>query len=175
MDYIWYYSISVRYLQQILGQCCLEVKMVKEEKLQLVTPCGYCCLSCPAYEKSLCTDDIAIQKEAARANLPVEKFRGICAGCRTKQGRPHRDTLCQTYDCCVNIKGIDFCYQCADFPCLKLAPISDKAEIRRHNTKIYNLLMLQKLGLDEYIRKSQEISLQWVRGRTPIPGGDVQV
>jgi len=92
-----------------------------------------------------------------------------------KQGRPHRDNLCQTYDCCVNKRGLDFCYQCDDFPCLKLAPISERAEVRRHNTKIYNLLMLKKLGLDKYIQKSGELSTQWVRGKTPIPGGDVQV
>ena len=91
--------------------------MKNEDKLQLVTPCGYCCLSCPAYENSQCTDELAIQKEAARANLPVEKIKGDCAGCRTKQGKPHGDILCQTYDCCVNVKGLEFCYQCDDFPC----------------------------------------------------------
>ena len=149
--------------------------MENKEKLQLVSPCGYCCLSCPAYEKSVCTDEVAIQKEATRANLPVDKFQNVCGGCRPKRGRPHRDNLCQTYDCCVNRKGLDFCYQCEDFPCLKLAPISERAEVRRHNTKIYNLLMLKKLGLDEYIQKSGELSTQWVRGKTPIPGGDVQV
>ena len=149
--------------------------MEYQEKLQLVTPCGYCCLSCPAYEKGECTDEIAIQKEAARAGMPVEEFGKMCPGCRTKQGNPHGDMLCQTYDCCVNIRGLNFCYQCEDFPCLKLAPISAGAEIRRHNTKIYNLLMLKKLGLDEYIRQSGKISLQWVRGRTTGFGGDVQV
>jgi hypothetical protein len=150
--------------------------MENSEKLQLVSPCGYCCPSCPAYEKSLCTDEIAIQKEADRANLPVDKFLQYkCAGCRPKEGRPHGDILCQTYDCCANQRGLDFCYQCPDFPCLKLAPVSDRAEVRRHNTKIYNLLMLKKLGLDEYIAKSGEIAKQWVRGRTPILGGDVQV
>ena len=149
--------------------------MEYEDKLQLVTPCGYCCLSCPAYEKSECTDEIAIQKEAARAGIPVEEFGKMCSGCRAKQGRPHGDFLCETYECCVNIKGLDFCYQCEDFPCLKLAPISAGAEIRRHNTKIYNLLMLKKLGLDEYIRQSGKISAQWVRGRTSTLGGDVRV
>jgi hypothetical protein len=149
--------------------------MEYEEKLMLVTPCGYCCLSCPAYIDSQCTDELAIQKEAARANLPVEKLKGDCTGCRQNQGKPHGDVLCQTYDCCVNKRGLDFCYQCEDFPCLKLAPISAGAEVRRHNTKIYNLLMLKKLGLDEYIRQSGEISLQWVRGRTTAFGGDVQV
>jgi len=149
--------------------------MVNRENLELVTPCGYCCLTCPAYEKSLCTDEVAIQKEATRANLTIDQFLRSCGGCRRKQGRPHHNNLCQTYNCCVNIKGLDFCYQCDDFPCLKLAPVSDRAEVRRHNTKIYNLLMLKKLGLEEYIRKSGEISIQWVRGKTHIPGDDVQV
>jgi hypothetical protein len=35
--------------------------------------------------------------------------------------------------------------------------------------------MLKKLGLDEYIKRSVEISTQWVRGKTPTLGGDVQV
>jgi len=83
--------------------------------------------------------------------------------------------LCQTYDCCINKKGLDFYFRCKDFPCLKLAPISDMAEVRRHNTKIYNLLMLKKLGLDEYIRKSGELIVQWARGKTLILGDDVQV
>jgi hypothetical protein len=49
------------------------------------------------------------------------------------------------------------------------------AEVRRHNTKIYNLLMLKKLGLDEYIQKSRELVVQWARGKTPVLGDDVQV
>jgi hypothetical protein len=150
--------------------------MKNSEKLQLVTPCGYCCPSCPGYGNSLCTDELAIKKEAARANLTVEELLQYnCPGCRLKEGRPHGDILCETYDCCVNQRGLDFCYQCPDFPCLKLAPVSEGAEVRRHNTKIYNLLMLKKLGLDEYIEKSGEIAKQWVRGKTPTMGGDVQV
>ncbi len=149
--------------------------MVNEKRLTLVSPCGYCCLSCAAYENSVCNDEVVIQKEARRANLPVDKLRGICAGCRQKQGRPYMDILCQTYDCCVNKKGLDFCFQCKDFPCLKLAPISDMAEVRRHNTKIYNLLMLKRLGLDEYIQKSGELVRQWAKGKTPNLGDDIQV
>ncbi|MBN1161968.1 MAG: DUF3795 domain-containing protein [Dehalococcoidales bacterium] len=149
--------------------------MVKNENSQLVSPCGYCCLSCAAYEHSVCDDEVVIQKEAERANLPVDKIRGDCAGCRTMQGRPHMNILCQTYDCCVNKKGLNFCFECEEFPCLKLAPVSERADVRRHNTKIYNLLMLKRLGLDEYIRKSGELLKQWARGKTPVFGDDVRI
>ena len=118
--------------------------MGDEEQLKILTPCGYCCLSCAAYEYSICNDEVVIEKEAKRVNLTVDQLRGMCSGCRSKQSRPHKDILCKTYDCCVNKMGLDFCSQCEDLPCLKLATISDMAEVRRHNTKIYNLLMLKK-------------------------------
>jgi len=149
--------------------------MDDKEKLQLVSPCGYNCLGCAAYINSTCSDEVIIQKEADRANLTVEQLRGECSGCRAMQGRPHMNMLCVTYDCCVNKKGLDFCYQCDEFPCLKLAPISDRAEVRRHNTKVYNLLMLKKLGLDEYVRKSSDFVRNWAKGKHPVLGDDVQV
>jgi len=150
-------------------------------KLQMVTPCGYCCPSCAGYVNSTCTDRVAIEKEAKRAvmggyelDLSSGDFKGWCSGCRQKQGRPHFNNLCQTYNCCVNKKGLDFCYECDEFPCLKLAPVSEGAELRRHNTKIYNLLMLKKLGLEEYIKKSGQLQTQWARGKTILPGDDVK-
>ncbi|MFC1909679.1 DUF3795 domain-containing protein [Chloroflexota bacterium] len=156
--------------------------MTEKKNIQSVSPCGYCCTSCAAYVNSTCTDKVAIEKEAKRANIGGYKLdlnskssKGWCGGCRQKQGRPHFNSLCQTYDCCVNKKGLDFCYECDDFPCLKLAPVSDFAELRRHNTKIYNLLMLKKLGLEEYIQKSGQLQTQWARGKTIPPGSDVQV
>ena len=156
--------------------------MSTEEKLEMVSPCGYCCLSCPAYEDSTCTDKVAMDKEAKRANIggyeldmSSNDLKGWCSGCRQKKGSPHFDSLCPTYDCCVNEKGLDFCYECQDFPCLKLVPVSDSAEVRRHNTKIYNLLMLKKLGLDKYIEESGQLLTLWVRGKTIPPGSDVQI
>jgi hypothetical protein len=144
------------------------------DNLLLVSPCGYCCLSCPSYENSTCTDELAIEKEALRAGQTVATFDRICRGCRPTQGRPFSETPCETYTCCTE-RGYDFCHECPDFPCLKLAPVSERAEVRRHNTKIYSLLMLRRLGLEEYIRRSGDISRQWVRGTTPVPGSDVRL
>ena len=156
--------------------------MSTNDKLKMVAPCGYCCLSCPAYVHSTCADKVAIEKEVKRSNiggyeldLSSSNIKGWCNGCRQTKGSPHFDRLCRTYDCCLNKKGLDFCYECQEFPCLKFAPISDSAELRRHNTKIYNLLMLKKLGLEEYIEQSGQLITQWARGKTIPPGSDVQV
>ena len=54
---------------------------------------------------------------------------------------------------------------------------SDKEDLLDYKKKrqSYNLLMLKKLGLDEYIEKSGQLLTQWARGKTIPPGGDVQV
>ena len=152
--------------------------MNDEEKLQLVTPCGYCCLSCPVYVKSTCRDEAVIEQIRRRCELTgltADEMIGRCPGCRPAQGKPHGMGVCPTYECCVNNKGLNFCHECEDFPCLKLAPIAKNAEMRPHNTKIYNLLMLKRLGLDGYITSSWKLWSQFARGRTPVDGGDVQL
>lgn len=148
--------------------------MGDREKLQFVSPCGYCCGSCPAYETG-CTDEVVVANMAKRANIPVDKLRGVCPGCRPTLGKPRGEPVCPTYDCCVNKKGLDFCYQCEDFPCLKLAPISQGAEVRTHNSKIYNLLTLKKLGIDAFIEQGERWWIQYARGETPVLGDDIQI
>ena len=163
----------------ITEELAKEIKLMNvEEKLQLVTPCGYCCLSCSAYVKGICKDEAVIEQMRKRgelAGVSSEEVIGHCPGCRPAQGNPHGQGMCRTYECCVNNKGLNFCYECEDFPCLKLAPIAKDAEIRPHNTKIYNLLMLKKLGLDSYIIGSGALWSQFARGRTPVDGDDVQM
>ena len=151
--------------------------MNDEEKRRLVTPCGYCCLSCPAFVKGICRDDAVIEQMRRRGELAgfsADELIGRCPGCRSAQGHPHGNGVCRTYACVEN-KGLNFCYECEDFPCLKLAPIAKNAEIRPHNTKVYNLLMLKKLGLDGYIAESGNLWARFARGRTPVDGDDVRM
>lgn len=152
--------------------------MSEAEKLRVVTPCGYCCLSCPVYVEGICTDEAVIgqlRKRMELAGFSCDEGIGKCPGCRPAGGNPHGQGLCLTYDCCVNEKGLHFCHECEAFPCLKLAPIAKNADIRPHNTKIYNLLTLKRLGLNDYIIKSGELWSQFARGRTPVDGDDVQI
>jgi hypothetical protein len=145
----------------------------KEKYLEMIAPCGYYCYGCPAYVNTTCTDEVVADNMAKRANVSIKNIR-MCKGCRATNGKPH-GSLCPTYDCCVNQKKLDFCYECEDFPCLKLAPISQGADVRTHNSKIYNLLMLKKLGMDAYIEKGQDWWILYARGKSPIPGDDPQI
>ena len=43
---------------------------------------------------------------------------------------------------CVQDRGLDFCYQCEDFPCDWLHPSAFMAEKVPHNYKLYNVLLI---------------------------------
>jgi outer membrane PBP1 activator LpoA protein len=86
------------------------------------------------------------------------------------------EPVCDTYACAVNDKKVEFCYQCEDFPCLKLAPCADRAqETPHHNNKVYSLVRLQKLGIDAWLEKYPNMLRQYREGKKPKIGGDIQL
>ena len=79
------------------------------------------------------------------------------------------------YACAVNDKKLGFCYECEDFPCLKLAPCADRAQETPHNIKVYSLIWLQKLGIDAWFEKYPNILRQYRQGKKLKTGGDIQL
>ena len=82
--------------------------------------------------------------------------------------------VCETYDCATR-KGLDFCYQCDDSPCPKLAPSADRATEIAHNTKIYNLLLIQKKGTASLAREASTLRRRYFEGKKVRPGGEPQL
>jgi len=102
----------------------------------------------------------------------------LCAGCRPSRGlvpASGGEPICDTYDCAVNVKKVEFCYECDDFPCLKLAPCADRAQEIPHNAKVYHLILLQKLGIDAWLERYGSLLRQYLRGKKPRAGGDIQL
>lgn len=148
--------------------------MSGESKLSLVAPCGLHCAGCILYKAR--TDSALAQKIAQHRGVELTKVP-VCLGCRPLKGHVPvmGEPVCETYNCVVNMRKLDFCYQCGDFPCLKLAPCSDRSHELTHNTKIYNLLMLQKLGLDDFKLTGGKFRKQYFEGKKPRPGNDIQM
>jgi hypothetical protein len=118
---------------------------------RMTAPCGLDCFNCPLY--------LAIENEGLRAtlakrmNIPIEKVS--CRGCRDEKGLiPYLNMTepCNVYRC-TQEKGIDFCCDCEDFPCDYLHPYADKANQVPHNTKVFNLCLIRKMGLEEWAKK----------------------
>ena len=149
--------------------------MASDEERALISPCGLYCGSCPLYRVG--SDETLRKKIAEGQGIPPEKVL-VCAGCRPSRGLIPvlgLESVCETYSCAVNDRKVEFCYECEDFPCLKLAPCADRAQEIPHNTKVYNLIWLQKLGVDAWLERYSGLFRQYLRGKKPNAGGDIQL
>jgi hypothetical protein len=87
---------------------------------------------------------------AKNMNLTFED--AVCNGCRNQKGMCSAHSLeepCSVYKC-IEKKGLDFCFECTDFPCDFLHPYADQASLRPHNTKVFNLCLMKKMGVDDW-------------------------
>jgi len=87
----------------------------------LNAPCGLYCGVCRIYQATL-ANDLAYLKRLGKlyarrfpeiASFPVEELR--CDGCLSSRRFPSCQ-ICVIRDC-VQVKGIEGCHACADFPC----------------------------------------------------------
>ncbi|MHA1727933.1 MAG: DUF3795 domain-containing protein [Promethearchaeota archaeon] len=109
----------------------------KIDYVKMTAPCGLDCFNCPMYLK----DD------------------QMCKGCRNEDGTigfMGMKEPCNVYKCISN-KNINFCYECEDFPCDFLHPYADKASIVPHNTKVFNLCLIKKMGLEKWAEEKAKI------------------
>ncbi len=110
-------------------------------------PCGIYCKRCPGI-----------------------KFYN-CKGCREQKGQIHKFPVCKTFNCVIK-KGYNFCYECEEFPCEMLQPIVNFEIFAPHNSKVYNSVMIRKIGLVEWNKICEEQSSLYYEGRKVKYGGD---
>ena len=93
--------------------------MKKENKI--IAVCG---LICSRYYILEATNDKKITQEIAdwfnkekNMDLKIEDIH--CSGCKGNRAK-HWSPDCGILQCCVDTKGLDFCFQYENFPCEKL-------------------------------------------------------
>ena len=114
----------------------------------MTAPCGLDCFNCPVY---LAADNRELRaKISAGSGVPAEKV--VCRGCREEGGTiPFLGMAepCSVYKCTAQ-RGIAFCCDCPDFPCDNLHPYADRASEVPHNTKVFNLCLIKRMGLQAW-------------------------
>jgi hypothetical protein len=108
-----------------------------------------------------------------RFHLPLEAVR--CGGCRNEKGIISLlgdEKPCEVFRC-TSDKGITFCYECSDFPCDLLHPYADQASVRPHNTKLFNLCLIKKMGIDQWAKeKALNVKKTYFKGKLRVHVAD---
>ncbi len=87
----------------------------------MIGACGLICNECDIFQASS-DPKIAQQivdwfKKERGEKVSLEDIRCLgCKGDRTKHWSPD----CWILECCVDKKGLEFCYECVGFPCERL-------------------------------------------------------
>jgi hypothetical protein len=140
--------------------------MPTNERLRLVAACGIDCGNCSL---NMCKDDPALLDRLVERGIPREKLP--CAGCRDVSGDcPVISSKCETYEC-VGQKAVDFCYECSDFPCSKLCPSSQRADVLPHNLKVFNLCTIERVGVEGFVKLSGDLERLYFKGKMEIGKG----
>jgi hypothetical protein len=118
----------------------------------------------------LAGDNVQMRREISlKRNIPFEKV--ACKGCRNESGTVGAFDMtepCKVYKC-IQTKHIDFCYDCSDFPCDNLHPYLDKALEVAHNTKIFNLCLIRKMGLESWAKtKAKSVGEAYFNGKLEL-------
>jgi len=110
--------------------------------------CGLFCASCEIYIASTTSNERHKAKLAKRLAKELDKKITAddihCWGCHANNRN------CWGKKCffrkCADDKGIDFCYQCHEYPCEQLAEFYEK-----HPDARENLTQVCKIGVDSYV------------------------
>jgi len=130
----------------------------------MTAPCGLDCFNCLVY---LAGENVRLREAIARnMGVPVEQV--VCKGCRNEKGTISflgMTEPCNVYKC-IDKKGISFCCDCSDFPCDHLHPYADKASERPHNTKVFNLNLIKKMGVKSWAeKKAKDVRDTYFKGK----------
>ncbi len=135
-------------------------------KRELTAPCGLDCFNCEIYEKNI-TNEMRTQF-AAKLQMNPEEV--ACKGCRLEEtGCKFLGVPCETVKCVAD-KNLEFCFECDDFPCVKLQPAKEGADRFPHNFKVYNLCRMKAIGVEKWAEEEAQVIRQRYFTGQFIPG-----
>jgi hypothetical protein len=145
--------------------------MNKEELIKLTAVCGIDCFNCEFFHTNIdgFFQSMTAEKKAVfdARGMTVEKLR--CKGCKIT-GCTMIQGKCDTLEC-ARKKNVEFCYECDEFPCSKLQPLADYAATAPHNLKVYNLVSIQKQGIEAWATNTMKIRRGYYLGKFKIGAG----
>ena len=120
---------------------------------KFLAPCGLYCGFCAVYYATKDKNEkfkerlvgVYKGKLPGADDLSVEGVQ--CGGCLSDNVFGFCK-VCSIKDC-TKTKGYQGCHECDDFPCGYFHPVADQAALTPHNTKIYHLHCIKKMGVEK--------------------------
>jgi hypothetical protein len=136
------------------------------DRLSLVAPCGIDCGIC---QLRLLKENDELYRSLMARGIPKEGLP--CPGCRAVAGHcPVKPSVCDTWKC-VSENELEFCSACTEFPCNRLQPAADRADVLPHNLKVFNLCLINQIGLGAFTERSAEINRKYYSGKIELGNG----
>jgi hypothetical protein len=142
-----------------------EEKMNSITKRRLSAPCGLDCFNCEIYDKNI-TEEM---KKQFALKIQKDPEEVACKGCRLENGCKHLGQPCETLKC-VEDKELEFCFECEEFPCVKLQPVKEGADRYPHNFKLFNLCRMKAVGVEKWAEEEAKLIRQRYYLGKFIPG-----
>jgi hypothetical protein len=84
------------------------------------------------------------------------KKKKPCLGCRlSDEGKPEHCRKCIAKDCAKE-KGVLFCYDCSDYPCVLIKRLDKSYRTRYNESLIGYMKVINEKGMDFYLRFEKE-------------------
>ncbi len=133
---------------------------------KLTAPCGIDCFNCSMFIENISEE---LKSMLAKAS-GKSRDEVACKGCREQGGCKMYSSSCATLDC-VNNQGVEFCFECSEFPCNKLMPCADGSQKYPHNLKVYNLSRIKNIGLENWVKEANTIRGKYFIGKFQVGNG----
>ena len=123
----------------------------KKVTAELIAPCGMNC--------GICLSFFGYTMEG-------KKRKQACVTCRS---RSHRCAFLKQQCDKLSTKQIEYCFECADFPCAKLRALDNRYRNKYGMSMIENLNNIKANGIKQFLKSEQE------RWKCPSCGGIICV
>lgn len=113
----------------------------------MITRCdSYCGLYCGACDVLLVNERGTVEEAAKKWDMNPEEI--LCHGCKSDVTAIY----CKTCDMreCAEDKKVDFCFQCAEYPCDRLVAFKND-EYPHHSVVLKNLETIQEKGVLKWL------------------------
>jgi hypothetical protein len=116
---------------------------------KLAAVCGLYCEACTLF---IATKDDPARLKGWAVRFQVSEEAAKCYGCRSDKRSPYCEK-CKLFTCAAE-RGIDFCIECADYPCIDLKQFQSE---RPHRIELWdNLERIKAIGYKQWLKEIRE-------------------